>query len=122
LWLVLSLLIKEEIAFVVLGLGLYAWLVLHRRNLGLAVMAAGAGWAIVCLDILLPAFAGQGQGVYFVEAYTYLGSTPQAMLWGALTHPWLVARHLLTPDRLAFIVSLLAPLGFMPLIGFRIKL
>lgn len=120
LCLALALLVKEEIAFITLAIGLYAWLALGRRWLGLWVMGVGAAWAVTTLGVILPAFGQGSERVYFVEAYAYLGATPGTIVWGALTHPLVVARHALTADRLRFVAFLLAPWGLLPLLGWRL--
>ncbi|HLG68844.1 MAG TPA: DUF2079 domain-containing protein [Chloroflexota bacterium] len=119
--LLLALCVREEIAFVAMALGLYALLVQKQRVAGWATLAGGFVWAVVSLGVIIPAF-NHGQGLYWATAYGYLGGdTPLEIAWNALTHPWLVVQHVVSAPRLEWLLRLLVPLGFLPLIGWRVS-
>jgi uncharacterized membrane protein len=118
---VACLLVKEEVAFVVVGLGLL-WLA-RRRDVRMAALTIGLAVVagVVIIGIILPHGnnADSGQAYYYVRRYAYLGSTPLQIAFTALTSPGLVASHLLTPDRLSFLAKLFLPLGLLPLLGWE---
>ncbi len=117
--LLLALAVREEIAFVAMAMGLYALLVQKQRQAGWAILASGFAWAAISLLIVIPHFNG-GHGLYWADAYGYLGGdTPFEIARNAATHPLLVLRHIVAPPRPVWVLSLLAPLGFLPLIGWR---
>lgn len=113
--LVLTLATREDAALAVIGVGL--WLALGRRQ-----WLAGAVTAVVALGVLwvdtrwiIPAFRG--------EPYSHLGrwaafgrSLPEILL-GLGLHPLRVLAHVATPDRLVYVLAMLAPLGFLSLGG-----
>ena len=120
-WLALAMLVKEEIAFIAIAYGLYIWLVLHRRRLGILVAAGASLWAVLLLLVLMPALKGAPSYEFFDRYYT-LGSTPAEMLRTLLTRPLVVLRLVSTPHKLQFVGVLLAPLAALPLLGFPIVL
>ncbi|MGH2470330.1 MAG: DUF2079 domain-containing protein, partial [Chloroflexota bacterium] len=118
----LALLVKDEIGFVVVGLGLYALLFQRQRAQGLGLAALGMVWAVATLALAVPHFNG-GQSVYFLKDYAYLGaSSPLGILLKLVENPLLALRHVATPPKLAFVAFLLAPLGLLPFVGWRILL
>ena len=118
--LIAALLVKDEIAFSVIGLGLYAFLVQRRRRIGGAVMALGAVWVGVALGIVVPRL-NNGHAVYFMQDYAYLGaSSPLGILSALVTRPQVALQHLFVEPKMAFLAFLLAPFGFLlPFAGWR---
>ncbi len=116
-FLALSLLVKEEMAFIAFAFGLYILIVQRRRRLGLLVMLLAVAWGIVTIRIIMPSIAGRA---YFpVGRYGYLGSGFGEMAVSVVRNPVLVLQHLLTPAKIEFLLHLLAPLAFLPLLGFE---
>ncbi|MGB3905271.1 MAG: DUF2079 domain-containing protein [Anaerolineae bacterium] len=115
-FLALSLLVKEEMAFIAFAFGLYILIVQRRRRLGLLVMLLAVAWGIVTMRIIMPSIAGRA---YFpVGRYGYLGSSFGEIAVSVVRNPVLVLQHLLTPAKIEFLLHLLAPLAFLPLLGF----
>jgi uncharacterized membrane protein len=116
---VLTLLVKEEIAFITVAFGLFLLFVQRKRALGLALTVFGTVWAVVVLQYVIPFFYGTayGEKYYFVERYLYLGNTVSEIVTTAITQPGLVLQHLLVPAKIEFVLQLLIPLAFIPLIG-----
>ncbi|HUZ78073.1 MAG TPA: DUF2079 domain-containing protein [Chloroflexota bacterium] len=118
----LALLVKDEIGFVVVGLGLFAVAFQRQRAQGLGLAVLGMFWAVATLAVGVPHFNG-GQSVYFMKDYAYLGaSSPFGILLKLVENPLLALRHLTTPSKLAFVAFLIAPLGLLPFVGWRILL
>jgi uncharacterized membrane protein len=115
--LVLLLACREDAAVAVVGFGL--WLALARGR-----RAAGAAVAIVAVVVLfadvqwvMPAYLGAGYN--HLIRYTHLGHSLSDILVSLVTRPqrWLAV--VLTPPKLLYLLALLAPLGFLPLLGPR---
>ncbi len=106
------LLVKEDMGLLVAGYGGYLFLVKERR-LGLSFMVGGAAATWLSTRVLIPAFGGSA-GFYW--AYGQLGSTVTGAVWHVATHPLQTLRILVTPHvKLSTMVSLVAPLAFLPL-------
>jgi uncharacterized membrane protein len=105
--------IKEDASLVVLGLGCLAF-VDGRRRLGLALMLVGLAWAVL-VPATVMAHLRAGYADDLAERYGYLGTTPMAIVTGALLHPDRVIGHLAQPGVAATVCGLLAVTGFLPL-------
>ena len=118
--LLLALAVREEIGFVAAGMGLYA-LLIQRQRIGWAVAGGGLLWAGLALGVVIP-HVNHGQGLYWAGSFAYLGAidTPLTIARNAVTQPLLVIQHMFSPPRPIWVLSLLAPLGFLPLIGWRV--
>jgi len=105
---------KEEMALLVFMLGLYAWVALRKRRLGLLVMALSGTWALTAVLVIQNHFAA---GNIHWDRYAYLGDTPLQMIGTLLTRPDLVLAQLRTADALRYGAQLLFPLGFLALLA-----
>jgi uncharacterized membrane protein len=115
-FLVLSLLVKEEMTFVAVAFALYILLVQERYRLGAIVLVVAIGWGYLIMGIAMPAVAGDS---YFPTGrYEYLGASFGESARSLLLRPLLVLQHLLIPAKLEFVLHLLVPLGLLPLLGF----
>jgi uncharacterized membrane protein len=117
---VLAALTKEEIGFVVAGLGLWYALARRRRRAGLVIAAAGTACSLLAILVVLPAF-GDGESDFY-RRYSEVGGSPGGIVETALTDPLQLLRvafdgtgcsYLL---RLAvpFALAVLAPLALLP--------
>ena len=97
---VFLLLFKENLALVWVGFGLYAFLVLKRKRLGMALVVLGGIWGIAVVKWVIPYFRG------FAWAH------PQRI--GPVDFIGLKVKYLL--------VYLLLPLGFLSLVHWRASL
>ncbi len=127
----LALLVKEEIALIAIMFGIYIFFFQRRRGLGLAVAAFGAIWIVLLLQYLIPYFRGAAYGgtfYYFGEGviggggtrYGYLGRSIPEILTTIFTKPGFVLQHVLIPEKIEYVLHLLTPLMFLPLIGFEV--
>jgi uncharacterized membrane protein len=112
---ILALACKEEVALVVIALGLY--LILFERSPlnGAATIALAAVWFALDAMVIMP-YAG-GLVTRFYAYYRDFGSTPIDMVSTLLFQPAQLALRLSDPGRVKYLVSLLVPLGFAPLLG-----
>lgn len=105
-----GLLVKESLLFAVAGMGCYA---LVRKKW----IKEGAGTVVVALSVYA-AYATWGSPLHVdglaEEGFGHLGA--MGPVAGLAMRPWAVLGELATsPDKIAFILSLLYPLLFMPL-------
>jgi uncharacterized membrane protein len=103
---------KEEIAFVVAGLGIW-YALAHRRWLtGAAVAVAGVAAALVAIEVVIPHFNRAGTSSFFTR-YSEVGSTPGGVVHTALTDPWKIVTTALTGRGLGYLARLVLPLGLL---------
>jgi len=106
------LMVKEDMGLLVAGYGAYLFLIRQRR-IGLSLMAGGLAATWLSTRVLIPAFGGSAT---FYWAYGQLGSTVMSAGLHAVAHPLQTLGMLVTPRvKVITILSLLAPLGFLPL-------
>lgn len=117
----IGLLIREEIGFIVIAFGVYLFLFQRERWLGLALF--GGAWMAFLVSYLIPHFQGSSTFYYFgggitagaQTRYTYLGNRPKEVLVTIITRPDLVLSQVFIPDKIAYVLELLVPLGLIPL-------
>jgi len=110
----LCLLLKENLALMIAPLGLYAALA-HKNKLGWALMAASTAWFFVAVLFIIPPL---NQGIIgYYNIYPGFGDTPGAILKYAALHPVTVLQTMLRPEKMLYVVHLLMPLCFLPLLG-----
>jgi uncharacterized membrane protein len=112
---VLTLTCREDAALPVMGLG--AWVALSRRR-WLAGGAIGLGaLALLALEIrwVIPHF--RHEPYVHLWRYAHLGQSLGEIILTLVTHPLRTVGELLTGRRLAYLMVLLAPLGFLPVLG-----
>jgi len=116
-WVMLLLAItnRNDTALVVAALGLHGVLT-HRRWLySWLPLIFGMCYWVLAIFIIVPAIAGGAQYGY-LQNYDLLGGNALEIARTMTTHPWFVFHHLLTPDRGRYLLSLLYPLAFLPLL------
>ena len=105
---------KEEIAFVVAGLGIWYALARGRRLEGAAIAAGGIAVALIAIEVVIPHFNRAG-GSSFFSRYSEVGGSPGGILKTVLTHPWKIVTTGLTGRGFGYLVQLAAPLGLLAL-------
>jgi uncharacterized membrane protein len=129
--LAIALLIKEEMAIISVGFGLYLLLVQRQRKLGLSVMTIGAIGIAVLLQYVIPFFRGNefGSGFYYFNQgavggggnrYGYLGHSLAEIVLTLLTRPDIVLPQLLTLPKLEYLLQFLVPLALLPILGLEV--
>ncbi|MGB0384935.1 MAG: DUF2079 domain-containing protein [Ardenticatenaceae bacterium] len=117
LWLLLALLVKEEVALIAIGFGFYALFVQRRWRFGAGLTVAALAWTLFLFGWLMPSL-NQLEGNYtFVERYASLGHTPTQIILTLLTTPATVVALLTSEAKQYFVYALLLPLGGLPLLG-----
>ena len=103
---------KEEVAFVVAGLGAWYAFSQRRRLPGAAIFAAGTAVALIAIEVVIPHFNQAGTSSFFTR-YSEVGSTPGGIVHTALTNPWKLVTTAVTGRGLGYLASLVLPLGLL---------
>ncbi|OHD73869.1 MAG: hypothetical protein A2177_14360 [Spirochaetes bacterium RBG_13_68_11] len=114
-FLALGLITREDTAVTLSGIGLYAWFVLGKRRLGVAVLAACVGYFLLALTIM-SALGGYAN----LENYWALTLPDHQNFAGVvltlISNPLYAFRHVfLNVEKLQYLLLLLLPVGFLPL-------
>jgi uncharacterized membrane protein len=103
---------KEEIAFVVAGLGLWWALARGRRLEGAAIAVAGVAVAAIAIEVVIPHFNRAGSSSFFTR-YNEVGGTPGGILHTAITDPWKIVTTAATGRGVGYLARLFLPLGLL---------
>ena len=114
LFAILSASCKEEIGLLVFMMGLYAWLALQRRRLGLTTMVLSLGWSLIAV-LGIQAFVAGGN-IHWGR-YAYLGETTGAKVISLITRPDVVLAQLQKANVFRYFFELLLPVGFTALLA-----
>jgi uncharacterized membrane protein len=107
---------KEEIGFVVAGLGLWWAFARGRRLEGAAVLAAGAAIALIAIEVVIPHFNRAGTSSFFAR-YSEVGGSPGGIVHTAVTKPWRLVTTAVTGRGLGYLARLFVPLGLLALLA-----
>ncbi len=122
-FLALCLMVKEDFSVTFLMFGLYIVAFRpagFRRRDGVAVVIIAALWMLLVLYVLYPA-ATRGMPYPFVaRRYPWLGDTPESAARVLLTRPWIMLPYLTQTPKLLFLLRLMGPLLFLPLLGWPV--
>lgn len=113
--LVLTLGCREDAAIAVVGFAI--WLGAARGRWALGAALAGASVLLLAADInvVMPYF--RGEPYPHLQRYAHLGSGFGDILVSLVARPWRWLPVVVTAKKLAYLVALLAPLGFLPLLA-----
>ncbi|MFZ5800565.1 MAG: DUF2079 domain-containing protein [Candidatus Omnitrophota bacterium] len=117
LFMVLSLLCQENIAFGVFMIGIWAIFLKQSRRFILTPILASILWFMVCYYIVMPYF-GRGQ-IKLISFYSHMGQSPPEIMAGIFQHPIKFIVTVFSRDNLVFILQLFAPLCFLPLLSYE---
>ncbi|MGI9621934.1 MAG: DUF2079 domain-containing protein [Acidimicrobiales bacterium] len=108
---------RADLGLAIAGLGVLWWIEGRRRAAYLTAIV-GLGWAALAILVIQPAYAG-GDFPH-VEAFSTYGSgNPFSVLWGIVTSPATFLRELFSEANFFTVVSLLAPVLFLPVVAPR---
>jgi uncharacterized membrane protein len=115
IWLLIPLLCKESLGLTVAAWGLYALLVHRKPSWGLAWLLVGLAQFWLSSFLLIPALRGESSDT--LMRYAWLGESPLEMVKTLFTSPGQVWAHVTSARRLFYLVQILAPIGFLSLLG-----
>lgn len=117
----LILLCKETAAAAVLGWGLYVLLFTARRKTGALMMVGSVLYFILCVKVFIPYFSALGQ-YERLDLFGELGQSFGDMARSIYTQPSLFVGRLIRRESIYFLLVLLVPMAWLPLLGWRICL
>ena len=113
LWFIVSLLItflvKEEMALIGVGFGLYVLLGKRDWKLGIPLVVGSLAAFEVIIQVAIPYFAGGRAFPYIAARYAAVGGSPIGILRTAVTNPLQIVRAVAEAKKLDFIVALFGP-------------
>jgi uncharacterized membrane protein len=114
---VLAVLTQEQVGLMLVGIAAWMWWRHRDRARPALVLAAGSlAWVVVAFMVIIPAFALRG-GTPFANRYSRALEGMAGGVVELVTNPVDAIALLLTSNRLAYLVTLLAPLLFLPLLA-----
>ena len=113
--LVLTLATREDAALAVMGVGL--WLALGRRQWWAGAATALGAFAVLWIDLrwIIPMFRGEPYS--HLARYAAFGGSLTEILAGVVLHPLRALERLATGGRIVYLLAMLAPFGFLSLLG-----
>lgn len=117
LFLVLSLLSKEQVGLTTALFGLYA--LFHTKSkkeriAGITMVVVSILWVVVSF-LIISYFRG---GTHFaVSRYGEFGDSPIRIIIGIITNPYSMVKYIFSMDMVRYLVFLLGPLGFLSLLS-----
>jgi uncharacterized membrane protein len=111
---VLLLMVKEDTALIAVPLGL--WVALrYNRRVGLITAAGAAAWLVLAVYLIGPAFSGASAGA--LDSWRIPFGGPAGLVSKVIHAPWEVGGWVLTAEKLKYVIQLLVPLAFLPLLS-----
>jgi uncharacterized membrane protein len=112
---VLAMTTKEEIGFVVAGMGI--WYALRRRwQPGAVIAGAGVLVSALAIAVVIPHY-NAGAESSFYGRYDAIGGSAGGIAKTAVTHPWRILEAAFHTNDVHYLFHLLLPLGFLFLLS-----
>jgi uncharacterized membrane protein len=113
--LAVALLYKENMAFLVIAVGLYVTLAQRSPKVGLPIAAVGLLWLALVPFVVVPAMGASYRVAR--KYFSYIGRSPAEMVSNLVRDPTLPLQYMLRPDRLSALLSLFWPMAFLFLLA-----
>jgi len=108
---VLGMTTKEEIGFVVAGMGI--WYAIRRRaRPGAIVAVAGVLVSALAIAVVIPHYYAGAESAFYGR-YDAIGGSAGGIAKTAVTHPWRIFEQAFQGKDLHYLLHLLLPLGFL---------
>ena len=122
LCLIITLSTKEIMALPVLSFGVYTAYILKKRLLGTVICIISLGYLFMCTQIIIPHF-GENIGYFYTQKiYGTFGHSLPEIVTTLLFKPWKAIPFVFSTTSILYLLGLLAPLAFLPLVGWRLWL
>ena len=116
--LLITLLVKEEMALIGAGFGAYVLLSRRKWKVGVGVLVGSLLAFAAVIQVVIPFFANGHPYPYIGERYSEVGGSLRGILTTVVTDPLRIARSLLQPKKIYFVVALFgSTLGLSALAG-----
>lgn len=112
LFLVLSLLIREEVSLVTFMLGIYSFFIMRKRKLGLITSMVSIAYFGAVIGYVMPSMRSGGYLVYS-SYFIHLGNTPLEILWTLIIHPIYILKLFLELTKIANFILFNLPVLFL---------
>jgi uncharacterized membrane protein len=113
---VLVVLCRADLGLVIAGMGLL-FAVEGKRRKGAIVVVLALGYTLAAVIWIQPHF---GNGTFpHLNAFSEFGDSPGSVAWGMLVHPFDVLGRLTSEQNFNLLVTLLAPVVFLPVLAPR---
>jgi uncharacterized membrane protein len=110
--------VKEEMALIGAGFGVYVLLGKRDWKLGLGVLVGSLLAFVAVIQVAIPFFAGGRSYPYIGLRYSQVGGSPGGILKTLVTDPPRIARSLLQPKKVYFVIGIFgSTLGLSALAG-----
>lgn len=109
LFIFLSLLVREDVAWVILMIGVLALIDRKKMKWALVPIIAGAAWFIMAMK--LSGYFNHYGTYKFLFMYAWLGNTPGEMLKHIFTNPFDLLRQIFSLNNFLLIIGLMVPVG-----------
>ncbi|MGH7305867.1 MAG: DUF2079 domain-containing protein [Candidatus Rokuibacteriota bacterium] len=116
--LALTLACREDAAIAVVGFGIWLAAARGRWKLGAAVALASVLVLFIDLKYVMPLF--RGEPYPHLHRHAYLGSSIGEILVNIVVRPWRWVGVALTGGKILYLLLMLLPLGFLPLLAPRV--
>ena len=83
---------------------------------GLAMAGCGIAYLALATRVVIPWFRG-GDEVHYARYFSQFGGSLDEIAWNILTRPDLLFGELASPDTLLYVLAVLLPIGFLPLLS-----
>lgn len=107
---------KENFAVTTAWLGLGLIVLRRQWRIGAILVAASAAWFLFSTQVLVPAIIGKSESLH-VSRFARYGDSIPAILLFALANPLVVLGDLLAPGWAGYLLALLVPFAFLPLLS-----
>lgn len=116
LFVLLALLVREEIGLTIFTFGVYIFLVEKKRYTGMGISALGLTYFFAIVTLVIPYFNNATEASYLpFSIFAKFGSSPLEIFYTILTNPKLFLDTIFSVTKLANIGMLLIPLLLAPL-------
>jgi uncharacterized membrane protein len=116
--LLVTFLVKEEMALIGAGFGLYALVGKRDWKLGLGVLLGSLLAFAAVIQLAIPHFADGRSYPYFKIRYAEVGGSPGGIVTTLVTNPLRIVRALLEPKKIYFAIAIFGPvLGLSAVAG-----
>jgi uncharacterized membrane protein len=116
--LALALMVKEEVALTVAAIGLYVFFLKERHRLGALLVGVGLAYFLVVTQVVMPSLGGTPQVNRFAGMIAPGSEALSGVLKTLATNPFFTAFFIFSnPERMLYIVQMLLPVLFLPLLG-----